>query len=173
MPLTPAGIFYADDNTPLSVADISAAMATSVSSAVGITDIIQSVMSSNVTVSSNSSYSDIGLTATITPSSADSKILILMDARFQSYGGANSVGAEFQIVRDDSKIITYSRTSIENVTRNGFLMYYWNTSSINHVDNPGKSAPVKYTVKSMVASGFNASNTVYAGSKLILMEIGK
>ena len=173
MPLTPAGIFYADDNTPLSIADISAAMATSVSGAVGIADIIQTVQASDVSISSNSSYTGVGLSATITPSSTDSKIMILMDARFQSYGGTNSVGADFQIVRDESKTLTYSRTTIENVARNGFLMYYWNTSSINHVDVPGKTAPVTYSVKSKVADGLNAINSVFAGSKLILMEIGK
>lgn len=173
MPLTPAGVYYADLETPLSIADITAAMATSISDAIGVTKIVQSTKTNNSSVTSNTSYGEISLSATITPSSVNSKIMVLMDARFQSYGGGNSVGAEFQIVRDDTQSLTFSKTSIENVARNGFLMYYWNTSSINHVDVPGKTAPVTYKVKSKVATGLNATNTVFAGSKLILMEIGQ
>lgn len=87
MPLTPTGIYYADTSTNMSIADITAAMATSVGGALRI---LQVVSNSSVTTTANNSvnYTASGESVTITPKSTSSKILLIAAVPYYITGSA-------------------------------------------------------------------------------------
>jgi hypothetical protein len=71
-----------------------------------VLQIVQGSTSSRVQITSNS-YADTNLTATITPSSTSSKILILISQNIGSYCSDNSgVEGDLQIVRNSTSIFT-------------------------------------------------------------------
>jgi len=71
-----------------------------------VLQIVQGSTSSRVQITSNS-YADTNLTATITPSSTSSKILIIISQNIGSYCSDNSgVEGDLQIVRNSTSIFT-------------------------------------------------------------------
>ena len=159
------------------------------------------VVSSNKsdTVSSNStSYYSIGLNATITPRSASSKILVLMDL---AYGGNQNMYGYGKIVRTpsggsatdialgDDRTGSYSnsqRVSFSLVTNNlSNVVYKVYHATVNFLDSPNTTAATTYAVqcKSTYGGGdgyfyINSPGTndnqpyqVTASSNLTLIEV--
>jgi len=133
--------------------------------------VLQVVSATNATavVSSSTTFVDTNLTATITPSSATSKILVMVtQSCFKSAANA-SLGLKLNINRGASAIFTsiyllYTGTAIELST----------FETIGYLDSPSTTSATTY--KTQFANQFNnasvevqPSNTT---SSIILMEIG-
>jgi hypothetical protein len=123
----------------------------------------------------STSFTDItGLSASITPSSSTSKILILV-----TVGASGSADDSLvQLVRGATVIASGSGGSVTD----GFNMFTSNTnsitdSSINYVDSPSTTSSTTYTVQILTRSGTvyvnrRASNASFSGSSSItVMEI--
>ena len=128
----------------------------------GIVQCVQDVLTSTVTVTSTS-FTDVGLSATITPLSSSSKILVIADI---AAGGANSQLNIFQLVRNSTNIYagtdskTYIGSKIWYPLANGDA----DSNAIGNInmvflDSPGVvGSPVTYKVQVKVTGGTGAVN---------------
>ena len=138
-----------------------------------IKQIVYAQDNTNTTVASTT-YADTGLSATITPTSASSKILIFFNHP-QVYGiqGTNSADMNFQIMRGVTSIATILRNSfIQTSTsmtteRVSPFSYFWQ-------DSPATTSATTYKTQfargvSNVAMSWNVNLSSY--STMILVEI--
>lgn len=123
------------------------------------------------TSTASSTYADTGLTATITPSAATSKVLALVTMPF--YKDSSNTNGEFKLIRTATTIATLS--NIANTGTTGGIDI--GTTSINYLDSPATTSATTYKVQ--FASQANSSRVVInrAGgqtnqSSMTLMEIG-
>jgi len=121
------------------------------------------------TTSSSSTYADTDLTATITPTSATSKILVMysISARKDTQNSQNAVN--FKLLRNATSIsirqsMGYTGTAIQN--------YFYVGSNV--LDSPATTSATTYKVQ--FASDNNTAQVTVQGSNdlstIILMEIG-
>lgn len=174
MPLTTNGVYYPDNSTPMSLATITAAMATSIDAAiVKSAKIVQVQAFNNSTPLTNSTtnYNDTGLTGTITPSSVNSKILVLVaqNGVTKSAGNAGN-GVNLQLARNGSAIQTFAL----NLLNNGAAQSAVGSASTFMLDSPGVDTPVTYSTKfaNNVAAANVGVQTGSITSTLILIEVG-
>ena len=119
----------------------------------------------------SSSYSDTGLTATITPTSASSKILVIVDQNgVYSDGNANQ-GADIRLLRGATTLaLIGGRAAGDKAV--GISMSIGSVSS-NYLDSPATTSATTY--KTQFNSNSNAATTyvqVYGSvSTITLMEI--
>lgn len=126
------------------------------------------------TITTSSSYVDTGLTASITPTSASSKILCLVNLGGVSRAVANgSVG--FQLVRNSTSIIEFERFAGYNAGGSGENGV--GSCSTSYLDSPATTSSTTYKVQ-FVAIGASSSARInnyfssYAGiSTITLLEI--
>ncbi len=122
------------------------------------------------TASSSTTYADTGLTGTITPSSASSKILVITSVPGMKNAGNTENALQLNIVRGATQIVEvghavfYTGTTISNY---GVITY-------NYLDSPATTSATTYKVQ---FKNINASSQVevFPGNKtgtMILMEIG-
>jgi hypothetical protein len=121
----------------------------------------------------STSYTDTNITATITPTSATSKVLVLITANTynDSGGSRTAIGAGAQIVRGATSIYsqnlsTYLQTAsatLQLIVSNNYI----------YLDSPATTSSTTYKLQAKQSS---ASDTVYYNnqgtSTITLMEIG-
>jgi hypothetical protein len=128
---------------------------------------------SSSTAISSTSYADTGITATITPSSASSKILVIITANtyLDSGGSRTVINAGGQIVRDSTAVYV-AGVSARIQTSSATLQMILN-NSYTYLDSPATTSATTYKLQGKNGS---ASDTVYfnnAGTSTItLLEIG-
>jgi hypothetical protein len=133
--------------------------------------VLQVIMGTHSTeaTSSSSTYADTGLTATITPSSASSKVLVLVTQTGVAKDN-NDTATNLRIVRTATTLMT------------SLLAGYTNTSTratpgaqgLNYLDSPATTSATTYKTQ-FSSYGNNATATVQWASSLstiILLEIG-
>jgi hypothetical protein len=117
----------------------------------------------------SSTYIDTGLTATITPSSTDSKILILV-----SHNGigkmTSNTGANQRIVKDGSPLTSFQIAS----SWSGSSSHLITSSGIVYLDSPASTSAITYKTQ---FSSYSNTGTIYMNgntgdlSSITLMEI--
>jgi hypothetical protein len=169
---TPARLAVGANNTVLT-ADSSTATGLKWAAAAGGGKVLQVVEGSTSTQvsSSSSTYADTGLSATITPSSASSQILVFVsqNGNYQanSGGGSNSMG--LKLFRDATEIA--KQTSLYST----FSSLQGNTNGLSILDSPATTSATTYKTQ---FNSVEAKATVYVQidnvnrSSIILMEIG-
>lgn len=120
-------------------------------------------------------YSDTGLTASITPSSASNKILVMVTATHQSdYRGQSNIGSALGLKRNSTRIAGYVGDHVATI---GNAENLAPTGNIIMLDSPASTSSVTYTAQITAVGG---SQTVWfngtygqAGfdSYITLMEI--
>jgi len=184
MPLTRIQSLGITDGT-IAAADIASGAITAAKLASGVggkvLQVVSSVLSSQTTISLNNAEGDLGLSASITPSSASNKILILYKLNYSNASGDTFVG---HLVRGSTKIFqgdngTGREGSISFQTAN--MNNYWSfEASGSFLDSPNTTSATTYKIT--VANGsnltmyFNRTQRGDAGdpavsSSLTLMEI--
>ena len=162
MPLTEAGIYYADTSTTMSIADITAAMATSMSNAVEILQVVHNSTATEVATTSTS-YASSGLTASITPKYATSKILVMVSTNITT-ASATAVMSVFRGTVSGVNLAPgtwgYGRALTEQQTNWAYL------------DSPATTSTTTYTLGFKVAT----TGTAYAQNastpgRITLMEV--
>ena len=124
-------------------------------------------------VSSSSTYADTGLTATITPTSASSTILIISSCAIGK--DTNNTGVSLRLLRASTTIKEFARRSAAN---GGNSENFVGTFSHSYVDSPATTSATTYKVQ--FASYNNSANAyvcsdfggVREKSTILLMEIG-
>jgi hypothetical protein len=139
--------------------------------------VVNALVTSAANISS-SSFTDTNLTATITPTSATSKILVLISQKYAwSIGGNNSYqGMGIQLHRDATNIYSLGTSSADyiqlsvstNVDRAAiFAMQYY--------DSPATTSAVTYKTMGAVDRTVGSGTVSYngsPGSSITLLEIG-
>tara|TARA_R110000868_G_scaffold18467_1_gene81131 strand:- start:7820 stop:8740 length:921 start_codon:yes stop_codon:yes gene_type:complete len=142
----------------------------SATSYLGLTGrIIQSVVgTSGAAYTTGTSYTSTGMSATITPTSTSSKILILHHAmlwqtNFYS-GGANGYTS---LYRNGSNLVPGSEWWIVNGPNN-----FYGASAYTHLDSPASTSALTYAIYFRASSGGDiAFNSDGSAGSIILLEI--
>jgi hypothetical protein len=151
-----------------------------------VLQVVNAAYSTQVT-NSSTTYADTNLTATITPSSATSKILVLVSQRLMVVGGA-AVGygyqtdAGLQLLRDATVLVTsnsdsggkYSIFLSTGVAPSSGIIGISGIVALNYLDSPASTSALVY--KTQCAKGTSGMGDVYANngtnqSTITLMEI--
>ena len=138
-----------------------------------VLQVVQGTTSTQVLIS-NSTYTDTTLTASITPSSATSKILVLIAQSIQTQHGANTDAiTAFRILRDATTLVTYNRINgIRAGTGQDSFIINIGYVSPTHLDSPNTTSSVTYKTQFSLVSGTNSiTNSASTTSTITLMEI--
>ena len=147
-------------------------------SAGGIIQIQQGIITAPASTSTSGSFTDTGLTATITPTRSDSKVFCMVSLGSISASSGTSTG--FRLVRGSTDIGVPDSTALQS----GFTNVYdpdgqlLASASFNYLDSPATTSATTYKITWRNSSStsylgrFNGSATNYNGvSTLILMEV--
>ena len=144
----------------------------------GIIQIKQGIITAPDSTGTSGSFTDTGLSATITPTSNTSKVFCMVSLGSISSTAGTSVG--FRLVRGSTDIGMPDSTSLQS----GFTNIYdadqqiLASASFNYLDSPATTSATTYKITWRNSSStsylgrFNGSATDYNGiSTLILMEV--
>ena len=150
----------------------------------GVVQVVQTVKTDTFSTTSTSFTDVTGLSASITPTSANSKILVI--CRFTHGRSTQTTGVHFRLTRGGSAIFVGDASGSRNLAATGshYLDYYNQIGeTISYLDSPSSTSSTTYALqaKSLTGvttyvnkSGIDADRVEDArtGSSLILMEIG-
>ena len=141
-----------------------------------VLQVVQATTTTQVTVNTNT-YTDIGLSATITPISTSNKILVITNV--QCYAAGNGNGYGLQVLRGASIIWNPS-------PHDGTGPFYnfsgsgggtWGNSAMMYLDSPSSTSSLTYKIQgrpynsAVSAAQFQYNGSTNAGSSMILLEI--
>ena len=142
-----------------------------------VLQVVSATTATSVTITSTS-FTDGGLTATITPTSATSKILVFFTQPSYIFRNTDQAGAGYQILR--------GATAIQVADPEAFYVYVGTGANaanlrahntVQYMDNPSSTSALTYKVQWKVASAANSGTIILqpgipdTGS-ITLMEIG-
>jgi len=139
--------------------------------------VLQVVTSTSTSNNSTSGgvYADTGLTASITPTSSSSKILVLISATLGCSGynaGLNGV-ANFQIVRGSTSIYVSVISTYNYASGSGGISAV-TPSALSYLDSPATTSSTTYKLQYKNTSGSSAYfNTDSGHSTITLLEIAQ
>jgi hypothetical protein len=135
-----------------------------------VLQVVNASTSSQVSTASNA-YLDTGLTATITPTSATSKILVVIDQSGVYADGNNNAGVDIFIFRGASQLAKIgARAGGDKAS--GVAMSIGSVTS-NYLDSPATTSATTYKTQFLAVSNTNSAYVqVYSAlSTITLMEI--
>ena len=137
-----------------------------------ISQVVQSTYATQGSTTSTS-YSDTGLTASITPSSASNKVLVIIQHNLGLSDGTDRANAKIKLLRDATDI--WGGTSLYPYTRAsagaGAMVNYWGFPIV-YLDSPATTSSTTY--KTQYAQSGNGTVYVAVSSStetITLMEI--
>ena len=138
---------------------------------------VVSATTTTQTVLATTTSTDTGITATITPSSATSKILIIMSIAVKyDMASANDLQARGKVFRAATTIADYGNEfySGKQNTSGGFMRA--DSNHYSFLDNPSTTSATTYKLQSSVNDTSSSRQVVYqpnsAPSTITLLEIG-
>jgi hypothetical protein len=139
-----------------------------------VLQVVQNTYTTPTTVASTS-YTDTGLTASITPTSASSKILVIVTQGVTHYQNTNNARLfELRLLRDATEISNRDAYCYAAIGSNGFVEGSIDGSQMV-LDNPATTSSITYKTQGKVDSTANATAIVFqqgsGTSTITLMEI--
>jgi hypothetical protein len=140
-----------------------------------VLQVVQDTLTS-VFTSTSTTFADVGLTVSITPSSATSKIMVFVNTPYlytsNSTGSTHNYSA-LRLLRDATQLQTTDFGWYNNAASTGNVDFYTSVS-FSYLDSPATTSALTYKVQSRIGSA--ASVNVYATasiiSSIVVMEIG-
>ena len=134
--------------------------------------VLQVVSATYSTIATNATQTnaDTGLTATITPSSATSKILCIVNMAGLYNNGASGLGTQLQLIRGATNIIQFARYT--NYVSSGLGLF--TQAGTNFLDSPSTTSATTYKVQFCKSDGTAGTVSVQQNSDtsaITLMEI--
>jgi hypothetical protein len=133
------------------------------------------IQSSDLVIASTT-FTDTGLSVTITPSASTSKILILV---FQKLGAARTstgtTGAKFRILRNSTEISATNKSGTNSMEFTNQNTYFSSWFNFHYLDSPASTSALTYKAQVCVNSttgGIQAEINSTFESNIIAMEIG-
>ena len=135
-----------------------------------VLQVVSTTFSTATTITSGS-YTDSGLSLSITPTKSDSKILVLVSQPTVAFKTGTNLGASGRIMRGATEIIACPRVVVLVTTNT--LNYVLSVVNFNYLDSPATTSSTTY--KTQFASVDSASVTAQVDSStatMTLLEIG-
>ena len=129
-----------------------------------------------VNITQNTSHVSSGLTATITPTSTSSKILIMVSQQHKIFNNTSDNGFGIRFKRDSTVIYTPSATNyhVYGYFNNSYFDMRGNTS-FYYLDSPASTSALTYSTEVRMYQGSGAPHVRLQDnsnqSQIILMEI--
>ena len=144
-----------------------------------VLQVIYADTTTDTQITSTTVFSDTSLSATITPSAATSKVLILVAQQVEITRGGNDAGGTYKLLRASTDIMTMGGNPLYLAATaappNTTLMLD-HIISVNYLDSPNTTSATTYKTQGKAQSGTIAFQTTGASagnrSTMILMEIG-
>jgi hypothetical protein len=137
-----------------------------------VLQVVQGSTSTEVSTSSTS-FSDTGLTATITPTLNTSKVLVMVTQNgIQRAGGNVNNGAQINLVLPGGSTIRFCQNAGYTATD---LLQTINSASFNHLHSPATTSAITYKTQVAnltAAAAIRVQNGSESTSTITLMEIG-
>jgi hypothetical protein len=133
--------------------------------------VLQVVQTSTTTQTTNTTttYADTALTASITPSSASSKILVTVSQPLFAYSATAGVGGTFRIVRGATTIVDAIPNG-EYQAPSSSTSEFQSVFSYSYLDSPATTSSTTYKTQFKLGQGDGVQ--VANRQTIILMEIG-
>ncbi len=150
----------------LKVDTLQPATAARVLSAGHVVQVVQGTSTASATLGSNNTHVDSGLTATITPTSATSKVLVLHSSSIAYQGNADHI---LRLVRGST--VVYQLNFYNNGSTLGNM-----TGAFQFFDSPATTSATTYKTTNYKNAGelyYNYNNEVSTTSTLTLMEVAQ
>ena len=142
-----------------------------------VLQVIQATHSTS-TVIATTTYTDTGLTATITPSSASSKVLVLVAQHCYAVRSAITLGGGIRLMRDatavygDADALQLGYYEASNTAEKGL----YGIVGFNYLDSPNTTSAITYKTQGRADNANNGgefeTERYSQESSIILMEIG-
>ena len=121
-----------------------------------VIQVVQGTSLTDTTITSTS-YTDTSLTASITPSSSSSKILVIITQAFLVYREATDINGGMQIVRGSTSIASHSITpAISAGLSTGSSIATRGTWAMTYLDSPATTSSTTYKTQAKVSSTANS-----------------
>ena len=141
---------------------------------------VQSAVITTATAISTTTYTDTSITLSITPTSATSKILVMISANADTYRAQNNETVGAKLFRDATQVLGWDNTGNEGLfglfAGNATAVNPTHTSSIIYLDSPATTSATTYKLQAQIRYTADAGVlTFQAGSNpstITLMEIG-
>ena len=125
---------------------------------------------SGATITTSTSYVDVtGASATITPSSASSKILVLVNGQYSAYSVSYVGRGDFQVLRGSTTLrsdLNFGWFFSPDMTSDGNT---YGSLSYNELDSPNSTSAVTYKVRFLMTGG--SGQVALTKVSVTLMEI--
>jgi len=129
---------------------------------------VVSVASETETTVSSTSYTDIGLSASITPSSSTNKVLVLVSAvgRWTNSSSSNTGGGS-RILRDSTAIHTAQQNSGSTPLEERFQFngsttgLFWTRLNVHVLDSPASTSSLTYKVQAAMHTTTGSGNVTF------------
>jgi hypothetical protein len=178
---TPARLAVGANNTVLT-ADSSTATGLKWATPAGgkVLQVVQATYSTATTIASQT-YTDTGLSISITPSSASSKVLLLVSQMIYWYREADEAGSAIRLMRDSTAILdnfgargNFFHRFLTNGTEE--LVEHATQGSLVYLDSPATTSAITYKTQGRAKSTANVGTLICQESSttsvIIAMEIG-
>lgn len=138
--------------------------------------VVNGTYSTSTTISSTS-FTDSGLSASITPTASTSKILVMIQQPYYLYNLTDQTGAGYQIVRGATNIVSTDKENNWFYVGSGANAAQIKTSpTIITMDSPSSTSSLTYKIQWALKSSANSGTIILQPSSdvasIILMEIG-
>ena len=135
-----------------------------------ILQVVNATYSTNVT-NTSLTYVDTGLSASITPTSASNKILVIVQQAGASKGSGNADSAiNLRLLRDSTALITFAYAAAYTGTS---VINYVGTQGCAYLDSPATTSAITYKTQIAAFAGIGGtvqSNSAQA-STIVLLEV--
>jgi hypothetical protein len=178
---TPARLAVGANNTVLT-ADSSTATGLKWATPAGgkVLQVVQATYSTATTIASQT-YTDTGLSVSITPSSASSKVLLLVSQMIYWYREADEAGSAIRLMRDSTAILdnfgvrgNFFHRFLTNGTEE--LVEHATQGSLVYLDSPATTSAITYKTQGRAKNTANVGTLICQESSttsvIIAMEIG-
>ena len=155
--------------------------------AVGAGTIVQvvSTASETETVISSTTFTDIGLSASITPSSSTNKVLVLVSAVGRWTRSSSNAGGGSKILRDSTAIHTSQQSTGNGPLEERFQVtgstsnLFWTRLNVHVLDSPASTSSLTYKVQGAVYDSSSSASVTFqqnstvenSTSYITLMEV--
>ena len=139
---------------------------------------IGQIVQGNTTTATNiasTSFSDTGLSASITPSSTSSKILVTVNQNVVTNIDTNLGNSKIQLLRDSTTVISWGENIARIEAGNESAVKFGHLVTFNYLDSPSTTSSVTYKTQAAVSSTSNNGQSQFqqssVSSLITLMEV--
>ncbi len=139
-----------------------------------VLQVVQATTTTSTTIASTS-YTDSGLSATITPTLATSKILVLVNQRFYTIRNNDSVNSASQLLRG-ATVVYLQEFATNFYASSSSLSVLGGYNNATYLDSPATTSATTYKTQGKLSSTADSAQLIFqegtAISSITLIEIG-